>query len=101
MHELFIYYRAKVLDEAALLADVQAMQRDLQVRFPGLQARLLRRPEAADGLHTWMETYALPRASHGTSLDGPVRNAIEAAASAALGRWIAGVRHVEVFRPCA
>lgn len=101
MLELFIYYRAKVLDEAALLEAVQAMQRDLQARFAGLQARVLRRPEAADGLHTWMETYALPPASDGTGLDGPVRDAIEAAAASALGPWVAGARHVEVFRPCA
>ena len=104
MRELFIYYRAKVADAPALKAAVADLHARLQARIDGLQTRLLRRPEAADGLHTWMETYALPSRTADEASPGisPALHAlIEDEAREALSAWIVGPRHVEVFDSCA
>lgn len=95
MRELFIYYRATQENASVLHAEVSRMQSELRVRHVGLQTRLLRRPEAADGLHTWMETYSSP---HG--IDNALQAAIETAALA-LAPWIEGKRHIEEFDACA
>lgn len=98
MPELFIYFRAAVSDAAAVQQAVAAFQHSLRARHPGLGARLLRRPEAGNGQHTWMEIYTLPaQASADTAL---IQADIEHAA-AVLSGWIVGERHVEVFLPCA
>jgi hypothetical protein len=99
VRELFIYYRATVDCADALQAAVLAMQSGLQSRHAGLQARLLRRPEPADGLHTWMETYALPLSPEGVC--DALRQEIETAALSLLAPWVQGPRHTEVFVPCA
>jgi hypothetical protein len=95
VRELFIYYRATQENASVLHAEVSRMQTELRVRHPGLQARLLRRPDAADGLHTWMETYASP-----DGIDDALQGAIETAALA-LSPWIVGSRHIERFIACA
>lgn len=95
MHELFIYYRATQENASVLRAEVSRMQIELRARHPGLQARLLRRPEAADGLHTWMETYSSPE-----GIDDTLQGVIETAALA-LSPWIVGPRHTERFVACA
>lgn len=95
MRELFIYYRATQENASVLHAQVSRMQTELRVRHPGLQARLLRRPEAADGLHTWMETYSSP-----DGIDDALQAAIEDAALS-LAPWIEGPRHTERFDACA
>lgn len=97
MRELFIYYRAKAGDAQALSAAVLAAQARLQSAWPGLQARLLRRPDPRDEQHTWMETYAL--APHG--IDDTLAQQIDAQLGAALAPWIVGPRHTESFEPCA
>lgn len=96
MRELFIYYRAPQENASALHAEVSRMQTELRARHPGLQARLLRRPEAADGLHTWMETYALPQEGLNDALQGEIETAARA-----WSHWIVGPRHVERFIACA
>ncbi|HET7792623.1 MAG TPA: DUF4936 family protein [Rhizobacter sp.] len=95
MRELFIYYRATIENASVLRAAALALQADLQRRHPGLQARLLRRPEAADGLHTWMETYAAPSSPNGISES--LQGEIEIAAQAQLASLINGLRHTESF----
>ncbi|WOB10809.1 DUF4936 family protein [Piscinibacter gummiphilus] len=95
MRELFIYYRATQENASVLHAQVSRMQTELRARHPGLQARLLRRPQAADGLHTWMETYSSP-----DGIDSALQGAIESAALA-LAPWIEGPRHTEEFDACA
>lgn len=95
MRELFIYYRATQENASVLHAQVSRMQTELRVRHPGLQARLLRRPEAADGLHTWMETYSSP-----DGIDDALQASIEDAALS-LAPWIEGPRHTERFDACA
>jgi Domain of unknown function (DUF4936) len=98
VRELFIYYRTKVADEAVFQAAATALQHRLQTRFDGLRARLLRRPEAVDGMHTWMETYALPSP---TGMTADLQAHIEAEARLSLSAWVVGGRHVEVFDACA
>lgn len=98
MRELFIYYRATIENASVLHARVSGLQADLRTRHPGLQARLLRRPEAADGLHTWMETYAAPH--HKNGISAALQGEIETAALT-LAPLIEGTRHVESFNACA
>ena len=94
--ELYVYYHVRSSAATNALAAVQRLQRDLRARHPGLIARLLRRPDAADGVQTWMETYALDpaRAAHG--IDAALQADIEAHAGA-LQPLLGGPRHVEVF----
>lgn len=98
-HELFVYYRVAPADAQHAAAAVHTMQAGLRASWPGLQARLLRRPEPTpQGELTFMEVYARPGWPAG--VDAPLRAEIEAAATA-LAPWLAGARHTEVFQPCA
>ncbi len=99
MRELFIYYRTTIENAAELHVAALALQADLRARHPGLQTRLLRRPEAANGLHTWMETYAAPLSP--TGISESLHAEIEAAAQAKLASLITGPRHTEGFDACA
>jgi hypothetical protein len=99
VRELFIYYRATPENADALQDAVARLQHELKARHPGLQARLLRRPEAADGLHTWMETYAAPH--HKNGISDTLHAEIERAAGRAVAPLISGPRHTEVFDACA
>lgn len=96
--ELFIYYRARTADAIALQSEVLALQQRLRALQPGLEARLLRRPEPADDWQTWMETYALP--GHPDGVSEALEHTIERLAAETLARW-SSARHVEVFVPCA
>ena len=98
MRELFIYYQATIENASVLHATALALQVELQAQHPGLQTRLLRRPEAANGLHTWMENYAAPLSPNGIceSLQGE----IERTALAKLASLIVGPRHTESFVAC-
>lgn len=98
MTELFIYYRAKADRADTVRREVQAMQDRLRRRHPHLTARLLRRPEATDGLHTWMETYACDPSRPEA---GPPALAEIEAEAAGLLPLIEGARHVETFLACA
>jgi hypothetical protein len=90
--EIYIYYRARPEHGPALVDAVCAMQQGLRSAWPGLGARLLRRPELREGHVTWMEAYALPLGAD----PGAVARAIEQAALS-LGSWQASPRHVEHF----
>lgn len=109
MRELFVYYRVRPDDAAALGAAVAAMQARLQSKHPGLLARLLRqrehRPEDADSLgglptaeasSTWMETYAVNARGSPAGVTAAIESAIEAEAAPLLS-MIDGPRHTEVF----
>lgn len=94
MIDLYVYYKVRDEDAAALAPLVCALQ--ARVIQPGA-ARLLRRPESQDGVQTWMEVYPdVPEA---------FAAALEAAASqAGIGHLVQGPRRVEVFvefPPCA
>ena len=97
MRELFIYYRIEEAGAGSALATVQGFQARLCARHPGLTARVLRRPEGTTDQQTWMETYSFAD-------EGGVSAALEAeieAEASPLAPFIVGVRHVEVFVPCA
>ena len=99
MRELFIYYRTQLAQSDVLQARIAALHSALRARHPGLQTRLMRRPEPVDGWLTWMETYALPHDPCGVSHS--LQSEIEAAAAAALTGCAHEPRHTEVFVACA
>ncbi|SEN84292.1 protein of unknown function [Duganella sp. CF517] len=93
--DLYIYYRVKDADTASLQAAVVSMQSEL-TRLHGVACQLKRRPDAEDGLQTWMEVYAATPAGFAAALDA-------AAGQAGLSAWTSGARHTEVFTdlvPC-
>jgi ATP-dependent helicase YprA (DUF1998 family) len=98
--ELYVYYR--VPEAAADLAsrEVAELHAALRAAYPGLVARLLRRPEASARLQTWMETYALEAGAVDGGVDAALQAEIEDQASRLL-TCIEGARHVEVFLTCA
>jgi hypothetical protein len=92
MIDLYVYYKVRVEDAAALAPRVRAMQAQL-----GAPGQLKQRPEARDGLQTWMEVY--PSAPQG--FDAILERA---AADAGLAGVIQGPRRSEIFMdllPCA
>lgn len=94
--DLYIYYKVKDADAAPLQAAVVRMQAQLAEQF-GVVSQLKRRPEASDGVQTWMEVY--PDAQG--NLPGTLADAVD---RAGLFAWIAGARHTEAFvdvAPCA
>ncbi len=94
--DFYVYYKVQAGHAASLREAVIAMQAALSAAH-GVAVQLKRRPEAPEGVQTWMEVYT------GAGPDFPA--ALEAAAAEAdLARWIAGPRHVEKFEdlpPCA
>jgi hypothetical protein len=100
MRELFIYYRSPHEMAARVAALAGGFQAALAARHPGLQARLLQQPEAADGMHTWMETYSMNSMTSPEGVSADLEREIEHEARV-LEPCLAGPRHVEVFAPCA
>lgn len=89
MNELYIYYQVRDEDAQALLARIRSMQDGLLAAH-GVAGQLKRRPEAQDGLQTWMEIYPATPAGFDVALATAVREA-------ALAELIAGDRHTEIF----
>lgn len=89
---LYVYYRVAEAQLAVVVEAVRAMQARLCRDHPGLEARLLRRPDVRDGEVTVMETYA-----HVDGVDAALQAAIAAAAATSLPPGLAAGRHVEVF----
>lgn len=95
--DLYVYYKVQAAHAAGLQGAVIAMQSALSAAH-GVAGQLKRRPEAADGVQTWMEVYP---AVAGEAFVAALQ---AAAAEAGLARWISGQRHVEMFEdlpPCA
>ncbi|OON63077.1 DUF4936 domain-containing protein [Massilia sp. KIM] len=96
MIDLYVYYKVRDEDAARLAPLVRSMQQGLAADG-GATFQLKRRPEAKDGLQTWMEVYP--------GVDAPFAAALERACEAAgLHGLIAGPRRAEVFTelaPCA
>ena len=80
---LYVYYRVPEADAAEALAAFRA------ARGASDEPRLMRRPDAAQGLQTWMEVY-----------DSAAGEA-EARIAAAMAVWVSGERHREHFVPLA
>ena len=94
--DLYIYYKVGAAHAAPLQAAVVAMQATLAQQF-GVVSQLKRRPEASDGVQTWMEVYPAAPGNFAATL-------AEAVEHAGLHAWISGPRHVEAFTdvvPCA
>lgn len=89
MIDLYVYYKVREEDAAALQPLVRAMQAQVTARH-GVAAQLKRRPAARDGLQTWMEVYP---AVAGDGFEAALAQAAQEAGLAAL----AGARHAEVF----
>jgi len=100
MREIFVYYRVRAADAAAVKIAAQAMQAQLRAQHPGLVTRLLHRPDAQDGHQTWMETYAADPTHWPEGIDPLLQAAVDRAAGA-LQPLLAGPRHTEVFIACA
>ena len=89
MNDLYIYYQVRDEDAAALSSRVRVMQARLYADC-GVAGQLKRRPEAKDGLQTWMEIYPATNASFDAAL-------LAAVQEAALAELTAGRRHTEIF----
>ncbi|MEI7786388.1 MAG: DUF4936 family protein [Betaproteobacteria bacterium] len=87
--DLFVYYRVPASQESAHLAQTRALLAELRQRS-GVEGRLSRRPEAKEGLHTWMESFIdLPAAQEAAVKDH--------LADPRGADFIAGERHSERF----
>jgi hypothetical protein len=96
MIDLYVYYKVREQDAAALEPRVRAFQAALARRH-GIVPQLKRRPEIRDGLQTWMEVYPATDDAFGAAVAA-------AALDAGLASLIAGPRRAEVFMdltPCA
>jgi Domain of unknown function (DUF4936) len=93
---LFVYYRVRVDDGAAVLDALRALQASLPAAIAGLRCERWQRETPNDGLLTLMETY-----SADGDIDAAQQSLIESHAAAALASWIVGERHTEVFLRCA
>ena len=94
--QLYVYYRVRQADAAALIAGVRKWHADLQATWPGLICSLGQRTQDSAELITMMETYA-----HAEGLPAAWQHDIEQQAQKRLGTWIVGQRHAENFVPCA
>jgi len=94
--ELFIYWRVAPEALAAAGAAMQAWQAGLCTGHPGLQARLYRRSDTAEGHATVMETYAMPGVG---GIDDTLQRSIVEQGGKTVETWCLGTRHVEVFEP--
>ncbi|WP_440963020.1 DUF4936 family protein [Massilia sp. GER05] len=85
MIDLYVYYKVRDVDAAALAPRVRALQAGV-----GMPAQLKRRPEVRDGLQTWMEVYPGVDDAFPARLDAAAR-------SAGFEGLIEGPRRAEVF----
>ena len=94
--DLYIYYQVPEAKAAALQPVVRAMQAQLAQQH-GVAGQLKFRPQASNGLQTWMEVYPATPTAFRAALDAAV-------AQTGLADTIAGPRHTEMFTddfPCA
>jgi hypothetical protein len=89
MADLYIYYRVPEANAAQLAPRVHAMQAQLAAAH-GVAGQLKRRPQAAEGMQTWMEIYP----GTGAGFDAALAAAVQ---QAAVLEQIDGKRHTEVF----
>lgn len=95
--QVFVYYRVRAADAAAVIAAVQACQTHWRLALPGLACALSRRAgEAAEEPVTLMESYA-----HADGVPAEAQRKIEGQVCAAIETWLVGDRHIEAFVPCA
>ena len=96
MRELFVYFKAPTEHEGAVRSHLLAMQHALRQAHPTLATRLLMRPEASQGLHTWMEVYAgVEELGSGSHVDEAISQVARG-----LAPFMVGERKIEVFAVC-
>lgn len=96
MIDLYIYYQVEDANATPLQAKVAGMQRALLASH-GVAGQLKRRPEAKDGMQTWMEVYPAAPQDFAAIVDA-------AAQQAGLPDLSDCARHAEIFMdltPCA
>ena len=89
MIDLYVYYKVRAENAARLEPLVRAMQSRLCAKL-GVAGNLKRRPDARDGMQTWMEVYPAVADTFAASLE-------VAAGDAGMAGLIEGGRHAEVF----
>ncbi len=89
MIDLYIYYKVPVEQAAKLEPRVRALQAGLAASH-AVTPQLKRRPDAREGVQTWMEVYPAVSDSFADALALAEREA-------GLADLIAGPRHAEVF----
>ncbi len=94
--ELFVWYRVQGDRAERARAEVNAMQRTLEARCPGLHACLLMRDDGS-GPQTWMETYASTEATTHPHGINDVTQALIETAAVPIRHWLDSDRHVEGF----
>lgn len=87
--DLYIYYRVSKTDATHFAQAAARMQGELVQQY-GVAAALKRRPQAQDGMHTWMEVYM-------EADDGFEAAMVKAVSTHGLAAYITGKRHVEYF----
>jgi hypothetical protein len=85
MIDLYVYYKVREVNAAALAPRVRALQDSV-----GVPAQLKRRPDVRDGLQTWMEVYPGVDDAFPSRLDAAARNA-------GFEGLIDGPRRAEIF----
>lgn len=91
MIDLYVYYKVRIEDAGELAPRVRAVQSALTGSRDGHgEALLQRRPDARDGLQTWMEVYPGVDEAFSARLE-------QAVIDAGLDGLIQGPRRAEVF----
>jgi hypothetical protein len=85
MIDLYVYYKVREADAPSLAPRVRALQARV-----GVPAQLKRRPDARDGLQTWMEIYPAVDDGFPARLDAAAREA-------GFEGLIEGGRRAEIF----
>jgi hypothetical protein len=96
MNDLYVYYKVRDEHAGQLALRLRALQAELGLAT-GIHGELKRRPEAKNGVQTWMECYL----ATGTGFDAALASAV---LHAGVSELIDGERHIEVFTdvsPCA
>jgi hypothetical protein len=88
---LYVYYKVPTEQHGNLAPRVRAFQAQMLSQWPGLSCELLQRPQASNGVETWMETY-----HHQLALTNEMTDSIEAMAVAS---GLPLPRHCETFVP--
>jgi hypothetical protein len=96
MNDLYVYYKVRDEHASQLELRLRMMQAELGLST-GIYGELKRRPEAKNGVQTWMECYL----ATDTGFDAALASAAQ---HAEISHLIDGERHTEVFTdvsPCA
>jgi hypothetical protein len=89
MNDLYIYYKVRAEHADQLEMHLRIMQAEIGAHT-GVYGDVKRRPEAKDGVQTWMESYLATPAGFEAALAAAVQEAC-------ILSLIDGARHTEIF----